>query len=419
MNRKTNYRWVILSILLYATTINYIDRFLLGLLKDHIMVDLGFGEEMYGKIIAGFQVAYGLGNLFMGWLIDRIGTKLGYLISIGVWSLSSISHAVSGGAGGLRISRIFLGFGEAGNFPAAIKTVAEWFPKKERAFATGIFNSGSQLGIIIAGVVGSYIFSHYGWRTCFLFSGILSMSWIILWVINYNRPENHKRVNKAELNHILSDNENIKSTEKIHIRQLLKKSETWSVAVAKLFSDPVWWFYLFWGASFLHKKFDIDIHNIALPLIVIYVTADIGGIFFGWLSSRFIKSGWSVNRSRKTTLLLCVLIIFPVMFVTKVESEKSAIILIALAAAGHCGWAANVFTLASDMFPKQAVGRVVGLGNATSTMGAALASIGVGILLAGAPVEGYTIPFIVAASGYVFALIALQVLVPKIKAVQL
>jgi MFS transporter, ACS family, hexuronate transporter len=417
--KKSNYRWIILSILLYATTINYIDRFLLGLLKDHIMVDLGFGEEMYGKIIAGFQIAYGLGNLFMGWLIDRIGTKLGYLISIGVWSLSSISHAIAGGATGLRISRVSLGIGESGNFPAAIKTVAEWFPKKERAFATGIFNSGSQLGIIIAGVAGSYIFSHYSWRACFLFSGILSVSWMLLWIINYKNPENHKLVNQAELEHINSDPESKKVQEKIPVKTLLKHKETWSVAIAKLFSDPVWWFYLFWGASFLNKKFNIDIHDIALPLIVIYVIADIGGIFFGGLSSWLIKKGWSLNRSRKVTLLFCVLIILPVMFVTRVENQWTAIILIALAAAGHCGWAANVFTLASDMFPRQAVGRVVGLGNATSTFGAALASIGVGILLAGAPVEGYTIPFIVAASGYGFALLALQLIVPEIKTVKI
>jgi len=413
--KRSNYRWVILGILLYATTINYIDRFLLGLLKDHIMSDLGFGEEMYGKIIAGFQVAYGIGNLFMGWLIDRIGTRLGYLISIGVWSLSSLSHAFAGSALGLRFSRFFLGIGESGNFPAAIKTVAEWFPKKERAFATGIFNSGSQIGIIIAGVVGSYIFSHYGWRTCFLFSGILSLSWIILWLINYRAPEKHRRVTQKELDHIQQDTAASAEAEKISLKKLLTYRETWSVAIAKLFSDPVWWFYLFWGASFLHKKFGIDIHNIALPLIVIYMTADAGGILFGGLSSSLIAKGWSVNRSRKFTLLLCVLIIIPVMFVTRVQNEWAAIVLIALAAAGHCGWAANVFTLASDLFPKQAVGRVVGLGNATSTFGAALASVGVGILLAGAPVEGYTIPFIVAASGYVIALVALQILVPEIR----
>lgn len=416
--KKSRYRWIILSILLYATTINYIDRFLLGLLKDHIMVDLGFGETMYGKIVAGFQIAYGLGNLFMGWLIDRIGTKLGYLISIGIWSLSSLSHAIAGGAFGLRLSRFFLGIGESGNFPAAIKTVAEWFPKKERAFATGIFNSGSQIGIIIAGIAGSYIFSHFSWRACFLFSGILSMSWILLWIINYKKPENHRLVNKEELAFINSDPESQQQSVKISVRKMLKYKEAWSVAIAKLFSDPVWWFYLFWGASFLHKKFEIDIHDIALPLIVIYVTADIGGIFFGGLSSWFIRRGWSLNRSRKVTLMFCVLLILPVMFVTQVENKWTAIILIALAAAGHCGWAANVFTLASDMFPREAVGRVVGLGNATSTFGAALASIGVGVLLAGAPVNGYTIPFIVAASGYLVALVALHLLVPEIKPVK-
>jgi MFS transporter, ACS family, hexuronate transporter len=313
---------------------------------------------------------------------------------------------------------MFLGIGESGNFPAAIKTVAEWFPKKERALATGIFNSGSQLGIIIAGLIVPFVLKAYSWRECFFITGALSMTWIVLWIINYKKPENHKKVNQAELEHINSDKDEA-SDKKVSILQLLKHKETYAIALAKLFSDPVWWFYLFWGASFLHKKFEVDIHEIALPLIVIYVTADVGGILFGGMSSRLIKKGLSINKSRKLTLLTCVILVLPVMFVTQVENQWTAIVLIGLAAAGHCGWAANVFTLASDIFPKNAVGRVVGFGGAASTFGAAIASFGVGFLLQGAPVDGYTIPFVVAASGYGIALIVLQLIVPKIKPVKI
>ncbi|MFP4622174.1 MAG: MFS transporter [Bacteroidales bacterium] len=413
------YRWIILSLLLFATTINYADRFLLGLLKDTLMDEVDFTEQQYGKIVSAFQLAYGIGNLVMGYLIDRLGTKLGYLVSIIVWSLSSLTHAFAQTWMHLRISRFFLGLGESGNFPSAVKSVAEWFPKKERAFATGIFNGGSQLGIIIAGLIIPTILMKYGWQACFFVTGLLSLTWMVLWGINYKLPEHHKKVDQKELDYIKSDRDfsPVASENKISQKQLMKHRETWAVVVGKLLADPVWWFYVFWGASFLNKKFGINIDEIALPLVVIYLTAYAGGVLFGGMSSALIKKGLSVNRSRKLTLLACALVVLPVMFATQVENGWVAIILIALAAAGHTGWANNVFTLSSDIFPGQAVGRVVGLGGAASTFGSALAAIGVGSLLQGAPVEGYTIPFIVAALGYMVALIVIQLLVPNIQSI--
>ena len=413
------YRWVILSLLLFATTINYADRFLLGLLKDTLMNELDFTEQQYGKVVAAFQFAYGIGNLAMGFLIDRLGTKMGYLISIVVWSLSSITHAFASSWVHLRISRFFLGLGQAGNFPSAVKSVAEWFPKKERAFATGIFNGGSQLGIIIAGFIIPVVLLKYGWQACFFVTGLLSLIWIVLWLINYKLPENHKKVDQEELAYIQSDQDfsPASAENKISHLQLIKHRETWAVVVGKLLADPVWWFYIFWGASFLNKKFGINIDEIALPLVVIYVTAYAGGIFFGGMSSRLIKKGISVDRSRKVTLLACAIVVLPVMFATQVENGWVAIAFIALAAAGHTGWANNVFTLSSDIFPGQAVGRVVGLGGAASTFASALAAVGVGSLLQGAPVEGYVIPFIVAAMGYIVALGIIQLLVPNIQSI--
>ncbi len=413
---KTGYlRWMILSMLLFATTINYLDRFILGILAPTLEKEIGWTEVQYSYIIMAFQIAYGLGNIIMGYVIDRLGTRIGYAITITIWSIASLSHVLARSWVHFAISRFGLGIGEAGNFPAAIKTVAEWFPKKERAFATGIFNSGSQIGIILASIIIPIIVIKFNWRYAFFVTFLFSLSWLILWLIFYERPEKHKKIKKEELDYILSDSHDIENNKKTSWISLLKLKQTWAIAFAKLFSDPVWWFYLFWGAKFLHEKFGVDLHEIALPLIAIYAVADIGGISFGWLSSYLIKKNWGINKARKITLMICAILVIPVSFLPYLDSMWFAISLLALAAAGHCGWAANVFTLASDIFPKKVVGSVVGIGATISTTGAAIASIGIGYALNESGLDGYKIPFLVASVGYIFALIILQILVPKLK----
>jgi len=406
--------------LFFATTINYVDRFILGILAPELEKQIGWTEEQYSYIISAFQIAYGIGNLVMGYVIDRLGTRIGYVITIAIWSISSISHTLARSWTHFAISRFGLGIGEAGNFPAAIKAVAEWFPKKERAFATGLFNSGSQVGVILASFIVPVIFISYSWQAAFLVTGFFSFTWLVLWLIFYRKPEEAKFISKEERSHILGEEEleNVVD-EEIPWTKLVKLKETWAIAIAKLMSDPVWWFYLFWGAKFLNKKFGIEIASISIPFIAIYATADVGGIVFGGLSSWFLKRGWNLNRARKTTMLICALMVLPVAFITHVDHFWLAIIILAVAAAGHCGWAANVFTLVSDIFPKKVVGSVVGIGNTTSTTGAALASFGIGLILSNAPLEGYIVPFTIAAFGYLAALGVFNLLVPEIKEISI
>jgi len=414
--KNFRYRWLVLAMLFFATTINYFDRFVLGILAPELEKQIGWTEEQYSYIISAFQVAYGIGNILMGYVIDRLGTRFGYVLTIAIWSISSVSHTLARTWFQFALARFGLGFGEAGNFPAAIKTVAEWFPKKERAFATGIFNSGSQIGVILASMVVPVIFLKYNWQAVFYVTGFFSFLWLLLWWKFYRKPEEHKGVSKKELVYILADEKTDGlAREMIPWTGLIKYRETWAIAIAKLLSDPVWWFYLFWGAKFLYIKYDIEIASLSIPFIIIYATADFGGIFFGGLSSWFLKKGWSLNKARKITLLFCALLVLPIMFITHVNNFWLAILILAGAAAGHCGWAANVFTLASDIFPKNRVGSVVGIGSTTSTIGAAIASFGIGLILSSAPLDGYVIPFTVAAFGYLSALGIFNLLVPEIR----
>jgi ACS family hexuronate transporter-like MFS transporter len=370
----------------------------------------------YANIMISFKVAYALGMLSMGGIIDRLGTKKGYILSIGTWSIFGMLHAlVRPGFSviGFAAARFGLGFGESGNFPAAIKTTAEWFPKKDRAFATGLFNAATSIGAIAAPFVVGWIVHEDGknWQIPFLITGVLSAIWVFLWFKMYKKPEVHPKVTKGELAYINSDSD-IENEEKLPWKAVLDKRQTWAFAVAKI-TDAVWWFYLFWGAKFLADTFGVDIHNIALPFFVIYIMADGGSILGGYLSGAFIKRGWSINKARKITMLICALIILPVAIVAITDNKWLAVFLIGLGAAGHQAWSANIFTLASDVFPKKATASVVGIGGMVGAVAGMVGDKALGEVLDTAGNTGYFWAFLIAGSCYLIILGIVHLLMPK------
>ena len=413
--KKTNFRWAIVALLFFATTVNYFDRFLMGILAPLLETEIGWTELQYGYIVSSFQFAYAIGTLLAGYVIDRVGTRWGFAIAVGLWSIASMLHAAARSWIGFALARVGLGLTEAGNFPAAIKTVAEWFPKKERAFATGLFNGGSNVGAITAPLLIPLIIASLGsWRWVFILSGFLGLFWLIFWLILYRKPRQSRFTNQAEVEFI---NDGEPEAEGVHVNwiQLLKYRQTWAVALGKFFADPVWWFYLFWGAKFLHSKFGLDLKEMALPLVSIYVVADLGGITGGAISSLLIKRGKSVNFSRKITMLGSALLVLPVMTVPYHSSIVISVALIALAAAAHCSWSANIFTVASDLFPKQVVATIVGFATTVSTIGGIFMALLVGYALNKSGTEGYNIAFAVASCGYLIGIGIIHLLVPKMK----
>ena len=412
-----SFRWRILALLFMATTLNYVDRSLLGVLGPTLRDNIFFWtNQQYSYILIAFKFAYAFGLLAMGAFIDKIGTKKGYLYSIGTWSVFSMLHALvtkSIGWIGFAVARLGLGFGEGGNFPACIKTIAEWFPKKERALATGIFNAGTNVGAILAPLIISLIVGGQGqrWQLVFFVTAAFSASWIALWLKNYKKPEAHPKLSAAELDHILSDSAP-ETLEKIPWRKVLPVRETWAFAVAKL-PDAVWFFYLFWGSFFLNAQFGLALKGLALPLVVIYVVADFGSVAGGWMSSAFIKRGWPINRARKTTLLICSIVIMPVVFATQTTHQWVAVGLIALAAAGHQAWSCNLFTLVSDVFPKKATASVTGIGGMVGAVAGIAGDMTLGNVLTSHGPGGYFFAFMVAGSIYLICLGIIQVLMPK------
>ncbi len=413
-----NYRWRICALLFFATTINYVDRQVFSL----IIIDKGFNDEIplsnaqISDIDTAFKIAYAIGFLIVGNFIDKVGTRRGFVVSIIIWSLAAVSHALARSPLGFTFARFGLGLGESGNFPGAVKTVAEWFPKKERSFATGIFNSGSNIGAILAPLIVPFIAINYGWRWAFILTGVLGFIWLIFWLLMYRRPEDHPRLSKAELAYIHSDP--VEPTTPISWASLFPKRQTWAVIVAKFFTDPIWWFYLTWLAKFFKENQNLDqkldLKTIGLPLIIIYVVSDLGSIAGGWLSSYFIKRGWNINRARKTTMLICGLFVVPIFFVALTSNMWVAVALISLATAGHQGWSANVYTLSSDMFPKQAIGSVIGIGGMAGAIGGALFGFAVGRIIDAA---GYLPLFVIASSAYLIALLIIHLIVPKLQPV--
>jgi ACS family hexuronate transporter-like MFS transporter len=416
---KGNFRWFILSLLFLATTILYIDRSALGILAPDLQRSIGWNEEQYGLINTAFMIAYAICFLVMGTIVDRIGTKKGYMVSIGIWSLATAAHALAASWIGFAIARFSLAVGQSGNFPSAIKAVAEWFPKKERALAVSIFNGGSNMGTILSPlIIPGLVIMAGSWRVAFLWTVPISLVWLLLWSRNFKKPENHKKVTEKELAYINSDSGTEENIEKLPWKAILPHRGTWAIAVGKFIADPIWWFYLFWGAKFLNEKFGVNLKEIGLPFFTIYIVSWGIGMLMGWFSSRLLKGGMSLNRGRKLGMLACAICAVPVAFVPHTGSLWLAVSLIALAAGGHCGWSANIFSLMSDIFPRKATASVAGFGGFAGAVGGAIVAFGVGKILQHIGTDGYAIPFGVASVGYLFALGMIHLIVPKIKPIE-
>ncbi|HEV8366408.1 MAG TPA: MFS transporter [Pyrinomonadaceae bacterium] len=410
------YRWVICGLLFFATTVNYVDRQVLGILSKDLKQSIGWSEVDYGNIVASFNTAYAFGLLIAGRLMDRVGTKLGYSLAIIWWSLAAMAHALARTPIGFGIARASLGIGEAGNFPAAIKTVAEWFPKKERAFATGIFNAGSNVGAVVAPLTVPWIAINWGWQWAFIFTGAIGLVWLAFWIPLYAKPEQHPRVSRAELAHIQSDPPDPPAA-KVPWVKLIPRQQTSAFAIGKYLTDPIWWFYLYWIPPFLRDKHGLDLTTIGPPLIAIYLIADVGSVGGGWLSSAFIKRGWTINRARKIAMLICALCVTPIAFVPHVRNLWGVVALIGLAAAAHQGWSCNLFTTTSDMFPRRAVGSVVGIGGMAGALGGATIAVAIGYILQTTG-QNYTLVFSFAASIYLVALLVIHLLAPRLEQVE-
>ena len=358
------YRWTICALLFFATTLNYADRQILGILAPVLQREIGWSEAQYGWIVTAFQAAYAIGLLGVGRLIDLIGVRRGYLLSVTWWSIAAAGHGFASSAGGFGVARFLLGFGESGNFPAAIRTITEWFNQRERAFATGLFNSGSNVGAIAAPLLVPWLTIHYGWRWAFVATGAAGALWVVAWLALYRSPA--KATPPAST---------------VPWRSLIADNRTWGLVAARFLTDPVWWFYLYWTPKFLNTKFGLDLLHIGLPLIVIYLTADGGSIFGGWLSSYMVRRGWRPFRARKAAMLVSALMVVPIAYAPHTSHAWVAIALLSLATAGHCSWAANVFTILSDLYPKQAVGSMVGICGFGASVGGMIAAGATGLLL--------------------------------------
>jgi ACS family hexuronate transporter-like MFS transporter len=429
-----NFRWVICALLFLAATINYVDRQVIGLLKPSLQSQFGWTEVDYADIVFAFQLAYALGYVFAGRVIDSIGTKAGFSLALLVWSAAGIAHAFapvfgpgvasllslagltySGSVAGFIAARFALGLGESGNFPAAIKTVAEWFPKSERALSTGIFNSGTNIGALLTPLIVPVLTVKYGWEWAFVATGALGLGWLAMWWPLYGPPAGHPRVNAAELALIESDPPDPPTP--VPWLSLVRYRQTWAVAAAKFGTDPVWWLYLFWIPDFLHRRHGIDLQSMALPLVVIYLIADVGSIAGGWLSSALLERGRTANAARKTTLLACGLFALPIAFAPTVRSEWTAVLVVGVAAAAHQGWSCNVYTLVSDMFPRRAVGSVMGLAGMSGAISGMLVAKITGYVLE--TTGSYGLIFAMSASAYLLTLLVVHLLVPRLGPVQL
>lgn len=420
------YRWMVVTLLFFATTINYVDRQVIGLLKDTLTKEFHWTEIDYSNIVMAFSAAYALGLLLFGRIIDAIGTKLGYAVSIVVWSIAAMAHAMAKSTFGFGIARTTLGLGEGGNFPAAIKAVAEWFPKKERAFATGIFNSGSNVAAFFGPPLISWILFSYGWKEAFIWTGAIGFIWLIFWWIYYDIPSKQKRVKKAEYDYIHSDDVTAEKEvvkEKVNWLKILGKRQTWTFVAGKFLTDPVWWFYLFWIPSYFSTSYGVDLKKSWMYISTIYIVASVGSILGGYLSGYFIKKGWPVYKARKTVMFIFALCVVPIVFVQFTTSAWTAVALISLAAAAHQAWSANIFTTASDMFPKKAVSSVVGIGGMAGSVGGILFPFFIGWLLdsyekMGNKPAGYNIIFIICGCAYLLAWVIMHFLSPKMKQVE-
>jgi len=428
--RIGKFRWTICGLLFLAATINYIDRQVIGILKPTLQAQFGWTEIDYGDIVFAFQMAYAIGYLFAGRVMDLLGIKRGFALALTIWSLAAMGAAAvprfgpaaalllgavgltyTASVAGFIVVRFVLGLGESGNFPAAIKTVAEWFPQRERAFATGLFNAGTNIGAVITPMTVPFITARFGWVWAFVLTGMFGFAWLVAWLTIYEKPDRHPRLKAPERAFICSDP--VAPETHMPWLSLMGYRQTWSFAAAKFLTDPIWWMYLFWLPDFFSRNYGLSLLELGPPIIVIYVIADVGSVGGGWLSSTLIRRGWSVNAARKTAMLACALAVVPIVFAANVQSMWGAVALISLATAAHQGWSANLFTFASDMFPRQAVGSVVGLGGFAGAVGGMLIAKVTGYVL---QVTGsYTTVLMIAGGAYLVALAVVHILTPRLE----
>ncbi len=398
MTEPPRFRWTVCGLLFLATTINYVDRQILGILAAPLQSALGWTESQYGFIVTAFQVAYAIGLLGFGRVIDVAGTRAGYALAIGLWSIAAAAHGLVRSAFGFGVARFFLGLGEAGNFPAAVKAAGEWFPPRDRAFAVGVFNSGSTVGAIVTPLLVPWLALRYGWQSAFILTGLVGLLWAPLWLTLYRRPGPYAGGAGA-------------AAEERWV-SLLGYRETWALLIARFLTDPVWWFYLFWGPKFLQSRFGLALDEVGLPLVCIYVISNVGGLFGGWLSSALLERGLSLGAARKLAILGCALLVVPVAFATRMSGAWQAVLLIGLAAAGHQGWASNLFAMIADIYPARAVASATGLSGFGGSLGGMAAAAGAGLLLE--KTASYTIPFVYAAVSYLLILGVIHVMIPRI-----
>jgi MFS transporter, ACS family, hexuronate transporter len=421
------YRWTICALLFAATTINYIDRQVIGLLKPTLTDAFHWNNTTFGTINGIFQFFYAFGLLSFGWLIDRVGSKIGYTVSIIIWSIFAMAHALARSTLGFTIARSGLGLGESGNFPAAIKTVAEWFPKRERALATGIFNSGANIGAVVAPIMVPLILASYGWQMAFIVTGALGFIWLIFWWFLYEIPSREKRLSAAEFAYINSDDElegdkGVRT--KVPWSKLLRVRQTWAFVFGKFLTDPIWWFFLFWLADYFHKTFQLDVMKPGWPLVIIYSSTTIGSIGGGYFSGALIKRGWPVYKARKTVMLIFAFCVVPVCTVQYFSNMWMVVALISLAAAAHQAWSANIFTTCSDMFPKRAVSSVTGIGGMAGSVGGIIFQPAVGAILdhfarTKNVTLGYNFIFMICGGAYLVAWVVMHFFAPKMTRVRL
>lgn len=427
-----NLRWTICALVFFATTINYLDRAVISLLKSTLSKELSWDDADYANIEIAFKISYAIGLMLAGRIIDKIGTKKGYSWATGLWSIAAIVHAFAKNVFGFAAARAALGFTEAGNFPAAIKTTAEWFPKKERAFATGLFNSGANIGAIVAPLTVPFIAVTFGWQWAFILTGILGFFWLIFWQKFYHTPASHPKITPEELAYINSDiepvamNEAPKAEKKYTWGMLLGYKQTWAFSIGKLLTDPIWWFYLFWLPDFLESQYGLKGTQIALPVATVYTLSVIGSVGGGWVPLKLISKNWSVFRARKTSMLIYAFLVLPILFAQYLGSIDMwlAVLVIGIAAAAHQAWSANIFTTVSDMFPKHTVGSVTGIGGMFGAIGGILLSLLVqkNLFVYYRSINqievAYYIMFAVCALSYLLAWLIMHILVPKVNVIE-
>ena len=411
-----NYRWRIVVLLFFVTTINYVNRQVLGILAPQLQDQFGWTEADYGYIIMAFQAAYAIGLISMGTLLDKIGTRLGLIISVVLMSVSGMIHAAFSTVFTFAIARFGLGIGASANFPAAIKTVAEWFPKKERAMATGLLNTGSNVGAIVSPLIVPLIALNWGWQWAFITAGLLGFVWLLFWMITYRQPDKNRKLSSNELNYILQD-EKEPETQKLPWKSIISYKQTWGICLSRFLTDPVWWFFLYWLPKYLNSNYHIDLTNIGLPLIVIYVVSMGGSVFGGWFSSRLISKGKQPVAARKLTIFVMALLVLPIFFTSFTSNVWLAVALISMATFAHQGYAANIFTIVSDIYPKNAVGSVTGLAGFSGAIGGVLFSGSVGLILQFT--KSYYLVFGMASVAYLLCWLALVLFVPDNKKISI